>query len=116
MKIPNDCISFADIKNYFLFSDHSSGKRFRQNDDVPIVNLQLFFRRNPPDPWSMKKKMNVQSKTKVSEERNLRMLFSKFFLVLNKKKTFMHQHIKRHNNQKMLDQHFNGKINKKFRL
>ena len=31
MKIPNDCIRFADIKNHFLFSYHSSGKTFRQN-------------------------------------------------------------------------------------
>ena len=70
MKILNDCISFADKKNIF-FPDHSSGKRFRQNDDVPNVNLQLFFQKKSPQPLGHEKKMNVQNKTKFSEEKNL---------------------------------------------
>ena len=71
MIIPNDCIRFADIKNHFVFSDHSSGKRFRQNDDVPIVNLQLFFRRNPPDLWGMKKtKWMFKTRQKLVKKKN----------------------------------------------
>ena len=56
-------------KNRFIFSDHSSEKRFRQNDDVPIVNLQLFFRRNPPDPWAMKKKWLFKTRQKLVKKK-----------------------------------------------
>ena len=86
MKKPNDCISFADIKNHFFFSYHSSGKTFWQNDDVPIVNLQLFFRRNPPTSWGMKKQMNVQNKTKASEEKNPSWSIRNSFLFWTNKK------------------------------
>ena len=99
-----------------FFPYHSSGKRFRQNDDVPIVNLQLFFRRNPPPPGAWKKKLNVQNKTKVGEEKKLSCLFRDSFLFWTyEKKTLTHQPINRLNNQKMLQQHLSGKNNKKFR-
>ena len=72
--------SFCGYKKPFFFSYHSSGKTFRQNDDVPIVNLQLFFRRNPPTSGAWKKKLNVQNKTKVGEEKKLSCFFRDSFL------------------------------------
>ena len=78
--------SFCGYKKPFFFSDHSSGKRFRQNDDVPIVNLQRFFRRNPPTSWWMKKKIECSKQEKSSWRKKPVMLFSKFFLVLSKQK------------------------------
>ena len=56
MIITNDHISFADIKNHFYFSDHSSENLYRQNDDVPIDHFATNFQKKSLDLMDHEKK------------------------------------------------------------
>ena len=85
MKTPNDCISFADIKNHFFFKSFF-WKNISTNWRCPDRQFATFFRRNPPPPGAWKKIMNVQNKTKVSEEKNLWCFFRNSFLFWTNKK------------------------------
>ena len=57
MIITNDHIRFADIKNHFFFSDHSSEKLYRRNGHVPIVHFATNFQMKSPDLWDHEKKI-----------------------------------------------------------
>ena len=56
MIITNDHNSFADVKNHFYFSDHSSENLYRQNDDVPIDHFATNFQKKSLDLMDHEKK------------------------------------------------------------
>ena len=85
--------SFCGYKKTIFFSDHSSGKIYRQNDDVPIVHFSTNFQRKsrrPYGPWE--KKILIQNNSKDAQEQKLSTLFYKSFLFwTNEKKKWAHK-------------------------
>ena len=84
--------SFCGYKQPFFFSDHSSGKTFSTKWRCPDRQFATFFQKKSPDLWGMKKKLNVQNKKKVREEKNLLCTFRNSFLFwTNKKKVRLYE-------------------------
>ena len=70
MIIINDHNSFADMKNHFYFSDHSSENLYRQNDDVPIDHFATNFQKKSLDLMDHeKKKLLVRNNSKEAQKK-----------------------------------------------
>ena len=86
MIITNDHISFAEIKNHFYFSDHSSENLYRQNDGVPIDHFATNFQKKSLDLMDHEKKMLIQNNSKDAQLQILSWTFDKSFLFLTNEK------------------------------